>query len=174
MIDDTLIQLAALFTRLSVIGFGGNDAILAEMQRQAVQLGWMTTAQFAEAYALSRIAPGPGGLLPVMGGYRAAGLAGAGVALLSYIGPTVLIAMLCAQYLRGAKDQRWPGAIRRSVTPVSVGLLLAAVYVLFTLVVHDAAGALIAVAAGGATLAGRVPVALVPIAAATIGILFLT
>jgi chromate transporter len=171
--DWPLLQLALLFGRLSLIGFGGNDAILAEMQRQTVEAGWMTSVKFTEAYALRRVAPGPGGLLPIMVGYQAAGLAGAVVAILSYLGPTIALAVACARYLRESRDQRWPKAIRVAVTPISVGLLVAAIYVLATLVIRDTAGAAIAVGTVLVMLTGRVPVAAVPLAAAAVGVLFL-
>jgi chromate transporter len=156
-----------------LVGFGGHDAILADVQRETIEAGWMTARAFTEAYALSRVAPGPGGLLPIMVGYQAAGVLGALVAIASYLGPTVALAIACTRYLRDARDQRWPRAIRVAVTPISVGLLAAAIFVLARLLLRDAPSIAIAAGSIAATLSGRVPVALVPLAAAAIGIALL-
>ena len=54
-----LLALMAVFAPLSLLSFGGGQSTIPEMQRQTVALhGWLTDAQFADIYAISRAAPG--------------------------------------------------------------------------------------------------------------------
>ncbi len=56
----TLIALFFMFSQLSLLAFGGGNAILPEMQRQVVEVHqWMTATEFSALFALSQAAPGP-------------------------------------------------------------------------------------------------------------------
>ena len=55
-----LITLALVFTQLSVLAFGGGNAILPEMQHQVVNIHhWMSAEQFSSLFAMAQAAPGP-------------------------------------------------------------------------------------------------------------------
>jgi chromate transport protein ChrA len=70
----TLLQIAAMFSLLSLLAFGGGAAVLPDMQRQAVQLHhWITSREFLDMFALSRAVP-PGSMIVVLIGQKAAGL----------------------------------------------------------------------------------------------------
>ena len=52
--------LVIVFTQLSVLAFGGGNAILPEMQHQVVTVHqWMTAEQFSSLFAMAQAAPGP-------------------------------------------------------------------------------------------------------------------
>ena len=84
----TLLQLAALFSLLSVLAFGGGAGVIPDMQRAAVDMHhWVTAPEFLDMFAISRAAPGPGSLIVLLVGQRAAGPAGAAVAGLAMFAP---------------------------------------------------------------------------------------
>ena len=54
----TLLQIAAMFSVLSLLAFGGGAAVLPDMQRQAVELHhWLSNSEFLDMFALSRAIP---------------------------------------------------------------------------------------------------------------------
>ena len=55
-----LLALTLVFTQLSLLAFGGGNAILPEMQHQVVTVHhWMTAEQFSSMFAMAQAAPGP-------------------------------------------------------------------------------------------------------------------
>jgi chromate transport protein ChrA len=48
-----------LFTRVSLLTWGGGQASLGLMQRETTASGWVTPAEFADAVALGNALPGP-------------------------------------------------------------------------------------------------------------------
>ncbi len=55
-----LLTLAMVFTQLSIVAFGGGNAILPEMQHQVVTVHqWMTAEQFSSLFAMAQAAPVP-------------------------------------------------------------------------------------------------------------------
>ena len=66
--------------QLSLVAIGGMAPVLPEMQRQVVEHGWMTAAEFAALFALAQAAPGPNMLVSALVGLRVAGLPGAIIA----------------------------------------------------------------------------------------------
>lgn len=94
MISDTLITLVFKIATTALFSVGGIATMIPEIHRLAVdQLGWMTDAQFAEAFAISQIAPGPNIMIMSMIGWRVAGLAGMVAATAATVIPTSLIAV---------------------------------------------------------------------------------
>ena len=70
----TFLALLLVFAPLSLVSIGGGASVLAEMQHQSVVVhGWVTQHEFAELFAISRVAPGPGALLATLIGWQAAG-----------------------------------------------------------------------------------------------------
>ena len=63
MPDDfrTLLALVLVFVPLSLLSIGGGASLLADMEHQSVGVhGWTTPREFADLFAISRAAPGPG------------------------------------------------------------------------------------------------------------------
>ena len=80
MPDDwrTLLALVFVFGPLSLLSIGGGASLLAEIEHQAVSVHhWTTQRQFADLFAISRAAPGPGTMLSALIGWKVAGWAGA-------------------------------------------------------------------------------------------------
>ena len=69
--------LVIVFTQLSVLAFGGGNAILPEMQHQVVTVHqWMTAEQFSSLFAMALAAPGPNMMSVPLVGWHVAGPAG--------------------------------------------------------------------------------------------------
>lgn len=121
-----LLQLAGLFSLLSLLAVGGGAGVLPEMQHASVDVHhWMTGPQFLDAFAISRAAPGPGSLIVLLVGQRAAGPLGAAVSLLGMFGPSSVLAYLAARTWRRAGGAAWRPLVEQGLAPVAVGLTVA-------------------------------------------------
>jgi chromate transporter len=127
----TLTALASVFAPLSIVTVGGGQAIIADIQRQVVEVHhWMTQAQFVNDFAIARLAPCPGSLLATLIGWQVAGIAGALIATFALFGPTALLMYGIAHLWNKHRGARWQNALQAGLRPVAAGLILAAVYVL--------------------------------------------
>jgi chromate transporter len=91
----TVFQLFIAFAIISLSGFGG---VLYWSRRMLVeQRKWMTPAEFADAYALCQILPGPTVInLSVVFGRNIRGMTGAAVAIAGLVGPGLMVAIFFA------------------------------------------------------------------------------
>ncbi|HUB46247.1 MAG TPA: chromate transporter [Acetobacteraceae bacterium] len=122
----TLLQLALLFGGLSLLAFGGGTAVLPDMQRITVDTyHWLTAAQFLDFFAISRAAPGPGSLIVVLIGQKAAGVTGALVAFLAMFGPSCALLYVAALVWHRTAHTAWRALLERALAPVAIGLTLA-------------------------------------------------
>ena len=54
-------DLLAVFAPLSLLTIGGGQSVVADIQRQVVDVHhWMTAREFVDLFAISRMTPGPG------------------------------------------------------------------------------------------------------------------
>lgn len=121
----TLLQIAGLFTVLSLLAFGGGAAVLPDIQRGVVEVHhWVTAREFLDMFAISRAIP-PGSMIVVLLGQKAAGLAGALVALLAMFGPSSVLAYTLARVWHRAGGAAWRQVLEQALAPVSVGLTIA-------------------------------------------------
>jgi chromate transporter len=129
--ESPLAQLALDFGLLSFLAVGGGVAVLPEMQRIVVGThGWMTATTFARLFALAQAAPGPNVLVVSLVGWQVAGLAGAAVATLAMTVPTSVLAYGMARLWERFREARWRRAVQRGLAPVTLGLMLAAAYLI--------------------------------------------
>ena len=116
----TLLQLLVLFASLSLVAVGGGSGVLPAMQRAAVdQHHWMSAQQFLDAFALSRAAPGPGSLIAVLVGQKAAGLTGALVAAVGMYTPSCFAVFLAARVWRRHEHAAWRPVVELSLIHIS-------------------------------------------------------
>lgn len=120
-----LAPLVMVFAYLSIVSLGGGSAVLPEMQRLCVSHGWLTPDQFAQAYNLGQLAPGPNCMMVVLIGYRVAGLAGAGAVLLSFLIPSALLALGASRAYNRIRGTQLQKHLRDSLAPITVGLIAA-------------------------------------------------
>ena len=126
MNETRLFNLILVFAPLSLLSFGGGQAIVADMQHQVVDVQhWISGPQFADLFALSRAAPGPSTLIAALIGWQVAGFAGAVVATLAIYIPSSLVVYAAVRWWHASKASPWRGALERGLLPVAVGLVFA-------------------------------------------------
>ncbi|HLY78826.1 MAG TPA: chromate transporter [Caulobacteraceae bacterium] len=129
--SDTLVALAFQFTSLSLVAFGGANAVIPEMHRQAVDVNhWMTNQDFAALFAIAQAAPGPNFLVTTLIGWKAAGLAGALVATAAMCGPSCVLTFWVAKAWDKYRETAWRSAIGAGLAPVTVGFVCSSAFVL--------------------------------------------
>src|SRR5216683_5113282 len=127
MSDDirTLLALALVFAPLSLLSIGGGAALLAEIEHQSVTIhAWTTQREFADLFAISRAAPGPGTMLSTLIGWKVAGLAGALTATVALYLPSSLLVYGAARLWSRWRGSVWHTAIERGLAPIAAGLTL--------------------------------------------------
>jgi chromate transporter len=128
MPDDTraLLGLALVFVPLSLLSIGGGASLLAEIEYQSVTVhGWTTQREFADLFAISRAAPGPGTMLSTLIGWKVAGLTGALTATIALYLPSSLLVYGAARLWGRWRGSVWHTVIERGLAPVAAGLILA-------------------------------------------------
>ena len=120
----TLVTIAGVFASLSLVSIGGGNTVLPEIHRRAVHTEqWMTDQQFADIYAISEAAPGPSSMISSLVGYKAGGLPGAVVAIVSILGPSSLLMYVACLTWEKFRHAKWRIAFEKGLAPVSLGLL---------------------------------------------------
>ena len=103
-----LLQLIGLFAGLSMLAFGGGSGVIPDMQRETVdQYQWLTGQELLGMFAISRAAPGPGSLIVLPIGLKAAGIAGAAVCFAAMFAPSCLAVHVVARYWHRAAHSAW-------------------------------------------------------------------
>ena len=101
-----LLALIFVFGPLSLFSIGGGASLLAEIEHQSVAVHhWTTHREFADLFAISRAAPGPGTMLSTLIGWHVAGWPGALAATVALYLPSSLL-VFGASRLWG----RWRGS----------------------------------------------------------------
>ncbi|HVA35223.1 MAG TPA: chromate transporter [Stellaceae bacterium] len=123
--------LAVNFLILSLLAFGGANAVIPEMQRQAVEVQhWMTGAQFATLFAIAQTAPGPNVMVVTLVGWQVGGVLGAAVATAAMMGPSWVLTFAVFRAWDKFKYQPWCMAIQNGLAPVTVGLVASSAFLL--------------------------------------------
>jgi chromate transporter len=126
MADSRFLPLALVFAPLSVLSFGGGQAIVPEIQHQAVAVHhWVSDTQFADLFAISRAAPGPSTLIVALIGWQVAGFLGAVAATIGIFLPSSIVVYLVGAWWQRNKQSTIRKAIERGLSPVAVGLIFA-------------------------------------------------
>ncbi|WP_321799890.1 chromate transporter [Caballeronia sp. J97] len=121
-----LLSLAAIFSQLSLLAFGGGNSILPEMQRQVVQVHeWMSKADFSALFALAQAAPGPNMMVVTLIGWHVAGWPGVLVTSLAKFGPSSLVTICAMHAWERFKDRPWRRFIQLGLVPITAGLVAA-------------------------------------------------
>jgi chromate transporter len=122
---EVLIALAVVFAPLSVLAFGGGNAVLGDIAQQSIAVHhWTSEREFADLFALSRAAPGPGSMLAALIGWKAAGIGGALVATASFYLPSAALVYGVGRLWGRWRGSPWHGAVERGLAPIAAGLLL--------------------------------------------------
>jgi chromate transporter len=123
-----LFAVAAVFTKVGVLGFGGGYVYVRLLQHEVEERGWLDREGFVSAFALANALPGPlttklAGFI----GYRLAGWGGAAVALTALVLPSFFgMVLIAGLYLRFQGSPVLDAAMVgvRAVVVALIGLLL--------------------------------------------------
>jgi chromate transporter len=151
--DDNIIgTLFVQFALMSLLAFGGANAVVPEIHRQAIEMnGWMIERQFADMVAISQAAPGPNVMIVTLVGFHVAGFWGALVATFAMCGPTAILAAFVERGWARFRDKPWRAAIQAGLVPISVGLVGASAVVITDVAVHNWGAIAIAAVTAGVT-----------------------
>lgn len=121
----SLLALFSVFAPLSLLSFGGGNATIADIAHQSVAVRhWTSERDFADLFALSRAAPGPGSMLAALIGWKVAGLAGALLATIAFYLPASLLLFIAAKIWGRWRGSAWHQAVERGMAPIAAGLFL--------------------------------------------------
>ena len=128
---DVLVEIATRFAALSLVAIGGINAIVPEIHRLVVDVeGWMTSAQFADLFALAQLAPGPNAMVVALLGWKVAGVAGALVATVAACGPSSVACYVAWHWADRLQHSPLRIVVQRALSPLAIGLILASGYTL--------------------------------------------
>jgi chromate transporter len=126
-----LAEIATRFAALSLVAIGGINAVLPEVHRVVVDLeGWMTSAQFADLFALAQLAPGPNAMIVALVGWKVAGVTGALIATIAACGPSSVACYIAWQWADRLRESPTRALVQRALAPLAIGLILASGYTL--------------------------------------------
>src|ERR1700712_1748227 len=121
-----LASLAAIFSQLSLLAFGGGNTILPEMQRQVVEIHhWMSKADFSALFALAQAAPGPNMMVVTLVGWHVAGWPGVIVTSIAKFGPSSIVTVAAMHVWERFKDRPWRRFVQLGLVPMTAGLVAA-------------------------------------------------
>ena len=121
----SLLALIAVFAPLSLLSFGGSNSVIADIAHQSVAIRhWTSDREFADFFALSRAAPGPGSMLCALIGWKVAGMAGALIATVAFYLPASLLLFVAAKIWGRWRGSAWHQAVERGMAPIAAGLFL--------------------------------------------------
>jgi len=151
-----ILTLIWTFGLMSLFAVGGANAAIPEMHRVAVDVHhWLTDKQFADAFAISQMSPGPNVLIVTLIGYSVAGVAGALAATLAMCVPTAVLAYYVSRLLARSSHSRWPAILQAALVPLSIGLMSASGLILALTADQTWIAALVTVAAAVLAFATR-------------------
>ena len=141
------LDLSALFLHFLALWFvavGGPSTILPDIHRYVVEVHlFFNNTPSTEIYTLAQVAPGPNVMYVTLIGWHLAGWAGAAATTIPLLVPATTLTLLV-----GHLNERYPNApigraIRRGLTPITIGLMFASATILMRAVNHDWRGYLI-------------------------------
>ena len=151
----TLPTLATLFAELSMLAIGGANTLIPELQRRVAAQGWMGASEFSALFALAQAAPGPNMLIVTLVGWRVAGWSGAAVATGAFVVPSGVLTYFFARLWQRFREAHWRRVVQAGLTPVTVGLVMAAAVLLCRAAITGAGTLLVVLATATALLATR-------------------
>lgn len=122
------IQLASVFSTLSLLAVGGGSAVLPEMQTLLHQHFNFSHTQFVHAYSVGQLAPGPNMLAVLIMGEMIDGLIGALIVALAFFIPSSILCLYAGRLWTRIGDTPWRHALQQALEPISIGLMCSGVY----------------------------------------------
>ena len=126
-----LLELFLYFALISMLAFGGGNAVISLLERISVeQMRWVAPQDFAAAIGFAYITPGPILITSTFIGYRAAGFAGAVTATIGVFLIPWSLSVLAAFQVRRYIQHPWLQGFGLGAAPAVIGLLGITVFAL--------------------------------------------
>jgi len=153
--NKTLLQLAGLFSSLSLSAFGGGKVVLPSMHQASVgEYHWMTSQEFVDLFSISMAAPGPSMMVVTLVGLKAClpygtaiAILGALVATLAMFVPSSILVYFAGNWWDHWKESPWRHSVMNAILPISTGLILAATWIIAKTSIHSLPTAIMGVVA---------------------------
>jgi chromate transporter len=163
-------RLALVFTVLSLLGFGGGNAIIPQMHADVVDsFHWITSAEFTRFFALAKLAPGPTTTMAALVGYAVAGILGATVATIFVFVPAGMLVFAAGHAWGRLKGNPWRERFATAIKPVVLGLIWAGAVTLAKGALDGPATIALAVIAAGIMLSTNINQIFLVLGAGAIG-----
>ena len=123
-----LLTLFFEFFKTGLFAVGGGMATLPFLyDMSARHPDWFSAAQLADMVAVSESTPGPIGVnMATYVGFETGGIAGAVIATLGLITPSIIVILIVARMLKAFRGNKTVDAVFYGLRPCSVGLIAAA------------------------------------------------
>ena len=174
-----LLELFWSFCKIGFTSFGGLSMVPL-INHEMLSHGWMTAAEVSDIVAIAEMTPGPLGLnCATFAGTRVAGLAGALLAGLGILSPTLLLCAMAAVAFEKFRDSSFMRKVMAGIRPVCLGLLVAVLCSLSATNylnldgTFSPAAAVVGLAAAAALLKFKVSIPKVIIGSALLGLLLI-
>jgi len=135
------VDLTALFLHFAALWFvavGGPSAILPDIHRYVVDAHQLlSNREFAEIYTLAQAAPGPNVMYTTLIGWHLAGWSGALATTIPLLVPAMTLTLVVGHVIERYPEAPILRAIRRGLTPITIGLMFSGATVLMRAVSHD-------------------------------------
>ncbi len=169
-----LLDLFLSYFKIGIFGFGGGYAMLALMEHEIIKVhGWMSMTEFVDIIAVAEMTPGPVAInSATFVGFRVAGTAGAVLATLGVISPSLLLIIPAAKLFMRYYEHERVQRVLYGIQPAVISLIALAAFVVGKSAFFDYRSALLGFACLLLALFSRIhPLALIGIGAAA-GLLF--
>lgn len=130
-----LLELFWVFFLIGAFTFGGGYAMIAMIQQQVVNRGWMETEQLIDFVAIAESTPGPIAVnMATFVGNQMGGVLGAACATLGVILPSFVVILIVARCFRAFCESKWVKGVMSGLKPAVVGLIASAAVTISTTV----------------------------------------
>jgi chromate transporter len=165
-------QMALVIATLSVLGFGGGNAVFPQLYTDSVDVyHWITAAEFSRFFALARLGPGPGTTITALIGYAVGGLPGAALGAFAMFFPASIVVFGIVTLYDRFQDHPWRKIFARAMIPVVLGLTWVGVTLLSRGALETPLSYVLAIGAAAAMIWTRINASLVILTAAIVGMI---
>jgi chromate transporter len=121
-----LLILFGEFFKIGLFAVGGGLATLPFLYQLADRYDWLSYETIADMIAISESTPGAIGVnMATYAGFQAAGIAGAIIATLGLIAPSIIVILIVARMLTAFRDSPVVAAVFQGLRPAATGLIAA-------------------------------------------------
>lgn len=120
------IQIISTFSGISLTLFGGGYVVIPALHELFVEnLGWLTSAEFADGIAIGQITPGPIFITATFIGYKVAGIMGALLATIAMFTPSMVLTVLLSRFVKTLNQSTLVKAAMKAVRAAVIGMIFA-------------------------------------------------